>query len=76
MSAALYVKFVPGALKNNLVITNDDLKFCDEKLGQVSRSFAAVIRQLPNDLAWDILIFYRNRRSPEPSLTCSHAPCV
>lgn len=25
---------------------------------QVSRSFAAVIRQLPDELAWDILIFY------------------
>jgi len=59
VSAALYVKFVPGALKNNLVKGTDaDRAFCDEKLGQVSRSFAAVIRQLPNALGWDILIFY------------------
>ena len=58
VSAALYVKFVPGALKNNLIVGDADLKFCDDKLGQVSRSFAAVIHQLPNDLSWDILIFY------------------
>ena len=36
----------------------DDLAFCDEILVQVSRSFAAVIRQLPPTLLVDILIFY------------------
>ena len=36
----------------------DDLAFCDEILVKVSRSFAAVIRQLPSTLLVDILIFY------------------
>lgn len=36
----------------------DDLTFCDEILCKVSRSFAAVIRQLPSDLLVDVLIFY------------------
>jgi farnesyl-diphosphate farnesyltransferase len=35
-----------------------DLAFCDEILVQVSRSFAAVIRQLPAVMLVDILIFY------------------
>mmetsp|Transcript_8260 Transcript_8260/g.17842 ORF Transcript_8260/g.17842 Transcript_8260/m.17842 type:complete len:760 (-) Transcript_8260:164-2443(-) len=36
----------------------DDLAFCDEILVQVSRSFAAVIRQLPSTMLVDILVFY------------------
>lgn len=35
-----------------------ELEFCDDILGKVSRSFAAVIRQLPSQLLVDILIFY------------------
>jgi farnesyl-diphosphate farnesyltransferase len=35
-----------------------DLKFCDDILCKVSRSFAAVIRQLPPSLLVDVLIFY------------------
>lgn len=35
-----------------------DVVFCDKMLGKVSRSFAAVIRQLPKDLCIDIAIFY------------------
>lgn len=35
-----------------------NLAFCDEILSQVSRSFAAVIRQLPAVLLVDVLIFY------------------
>lgn len=35
-----------------------DLKFCDDILCKVSRSFAAVIRQLPSQLLVDVLIFY------------------
>ena len=61
VACALYLKFVPGALQNNLKVdaaTEADLHFCDVKLGQVSRSFAAVIRQLPRETAIDILIFY------------------
>ena len=36
----------------------DDLAFCDDILCKVSRSFAAVIRQLPSELLVDVLIFY------------------
>jgi len=36
----------------------DDLAFCDDILVKVSRSFAAVIRQLPSSMLVDILIFY------------------
>ncbi|KAL7486034.1 hypothetical protein ACHAW6_011633 [Cyclotella cf. meneghiniana] len=36
----------------------NDLEFCDEILCKVSRSFAAVIRQLPPTLLVDVLIFY------------------
>jgi len=57
----LYVK----PLKSNLDTTfiretfdADDLAFCDEILCKVSRSFAAVIRQLPSTMLVDILIFY------------------
>jgi farnesyl-diphosphate farnesyltransferase len=59
--AGLFLKFVPGALKSNLKTddkTDVDLRFCDIMLGEVSRSFAAVIRQLPRDMAIDVLVFY------------------
>jgi len=36
----------------------EDVEFCDAMLGKVSRSFAAVIRQLPADLVLDCLVFY------------------
>jgi hypothetical protein len=39
-------------------LIDEDTKFCDDMLGKVSRSFAAVIRQLPKGLCLDILIFY------------------
>ena len=45
-------------LPNKVKIINEDFKFCDDMLGKVSRSFAAVIRQLPKGLCIDILIFY------------------
>jgi len=52
-------------LKSNLESDNikksfnpDDLAFCDDILCKVSRSFAAVIRQLPSELLVDVLIFY------------------
>ena len=57
----LYVK----PLKSNLdtpfireTFDAEDLAFCDEILVKVSRSFAAVIRQLPSTMLVDILIFY------------------
>ena len=45
-------------LQTTIDITNDDVKFCDDILGSVSRSFAAVIRQLPEGLCLDVLVFY------------------
>lgn len=56
--AALRFKF-GGLLENNLkAISDADIAFCDDMLGKVSRSFAAVIRQLPYPLCLDICIFY------------------
>ena len=42
---------------------SEDVHFCDEMLGKVSRSFSAVIRQLPKGLALEILIFYLTLRA-------------
>jgi farnesyl-diphosphate farnesyltransferase len=36
----------------------DDVAFCDDMLGKVSRSFSAVIRQLPDELCLPVCIFY------------------
>jgi len=48
-----------GLLENNIKDQQDpDVEFCDDMLGKVSRSFAAVIRQLPTQLGIDICIFY------------------
>ena len=64
MFAALYFLYVKP-LKSNLdsqfirdTFDADDLAFCDEILVKVSRSFAAVIRQLPSTMLVDVLIFY------------------
>jgi len=58
--SALLLKYGPGALRSNLDLASadEDVRFCDVKLGQVSRSFAAVIRQLPADVILDIMVFY------------------
>lgn len=62
-AAIYFLKIKP--LKSNLdtkyireSFDPDDLAFCDEILVKVSRSFAAVIRQLPSTMLVDILIFY------------------
>lgn len=62
--AAFYFLYV-NPLKSNLnspyireSFDASDLAFCDEILVKVSRSFAAVIRQLPSKMLVDILIFY------------------
>ena len=62
-SAISYLYINP--LKSNLdtpfirdTFDKDDLAFCDDILVKVSRSFAAVIRQLPAKLLVDVLIFY------------------
>lgn len=57
----LYVNPLVSNLDNDYVRKTydaEDLAFCDEILCQVSRSFAAVIRQLPPTLLVDVLIFY------------------
>mmetsp|Transcript_31223 Transcript_31223/g.52206 ORF Transcript_31223/g.52206 Transcript_31223/m.52206 type:complete len:773 (-) Transcript_31223:287-2605(-) len=55
--AALWLT-VGAKLPNKLVIKDDNYAFCDDMLNKVSRSFAAVIHQLPRGLCMDILIFY------------------
>lgn len=62
--AAFYFLYI-NPLKSNLdtpYIRNtfdaDDLSFCDDILIKVSRSFAAVIQQLPSTMLVDILVFY------------------
>jgi farnesyl-diphosphate farnesyltransferase len=54
---ALYYKLT-GGLTSKLTVADEDTKFCDDILGSVSRSFAAVIRQLPEKCCLDVLIFY------------------
>ena len=57
----LKIKPLKSNLKSQYVTMNynkDDLEFCDEILGKVSRSFASVIRQLPPQLTVDIMVFY------------------
>ena len=54
--AAVYFKLT--GMPNKVSLKDDNYKFCDDMLGKVSRSFAAVIRQLPRGLCIDILIFY------------------
>lgn len=49
---------VNSGMDNKVERINDDVIFCDDMLGKVSRSFASVIRQLPKGLCLDILIFY------------------
>lgn len=62
--AAIYFLYVKP-LKSNLdtpyireSFDADDLAFCDDILVKVSRSFAAVIRQLPTTMLVDVLVFY------------------
>jgi farnesyl-diphosphate farnesyltransferase len=62
--AALYFLYVKP-LKSNLdtpyirdTFNSEDLAFCDDILVKVSRSFAAVIQQLPSTMLVDILVFY------------------
>lgn len=57
VGAALKFKVLSG-LEKNLVADDDDSRFCDDMLGKVSRSFAAVIRQLPREVCMDICVFY------------------
>jgi farnesyl-diphosphate farnesyltransferase len=57
----LYIKPLQSNLDSKYIKETynvDDLEFCNEILSKVSRSFAAVIRQLPPTLLVDVLIFY------------------
>ena len=57
----LYLKPLESNLDTDYIrktFNKDDLAFCDDILVKVSRSFAAVIRQLPSTMLVDILIFY------------------
>lgn len=57
----LYIKPLQSNLNSSYIqqtFDAEDLKFCDDILCKVSRSFAAVIRQLPSTLLVDIMIFY------------------
>ena len=58
--AALTLKFAPKmcGLHDNLDKSDADVRFCDEMLCKVSRSFASVIQQLPSGCCIDICIFY------------------
>ena len=58
--AALTLKFAPklAGLRDNLGGSSDaDVRFCDDMLCKVSRSFAAVIQQLPAGCCIDICVF-------------------
>lgn len=56
----LYVRPLRSNIEsaNNDRFDSADLAFCDDILGSVSRSFAAVIRQLPPELLVEVLVFY------------------
>ena len=57
----LYLRPLQSNLKSQRIQTTfdtDDLAFCDDILCKVSRSFASVIRQLPDEMLVDVLIFY------------------
>jgi farnesyl-diphosphate farnesyltransferase len=46
-------------MRSNLKVKNDsDMAFCEKILVAVSRSFAAVIRQLPTEILKDVAVFY------------------
>ena len=57
----LYLRPLKSNLKSARIIKAfdaGDLAFCDDILCKVSRSFASVIRQLPDEMLVDVLIFY------------------
>lgn len=57
IAAILFLYLSP--MRSNLKVKNDpDMAFCEEILVAVSRSFAAVIRQLPTEILKDVAIFY------------------
>jgi farnesyl-diphosphate farnesyltransferase len=72
----LYLQPLHSNLDSPLLIDmfpRDELVFCDEILEKVSRSFAAVIRQLPPSLLVDILVFYLVLRALDTIEDDTHA---
>jgi farnesyl-diphosphate farnesyltransferase/isopentenyl-diphosphate delta-isomerase type 1 len=55
--SAFWLTFV-DKMDNKIELKDENCAFCDDMLNKVSRSFAAVIHQLPKGLCMDILIFY------------------
>ena len=51
-------KKIMGQHKNGHIKNNKNLLFCYDTLDKVSRSFAAVIRQLPEEISDVVCIFY------------------
>ncbi len=43
---------------NSKTLTSDNLRYCFNALNKVSRSFASVIKQLPNELMINVCLFY------------------
>lgn len=59
VGAALRVKFgKPFPDQEKAIASNEDVAFCFDMLDRVSRSFAAVIRQLPPGLCVETVVFY------------------
>jgi farnesyl-diphosphate farnesyltransferase len=58
----LYSVNVPQKQLNALAIELTDIEFCYAALDKVSRSFAMVIRQLPDELRLPVCIFYLTLR--------------
>jgi farnesyl-diphosphate farnesyltransferase len=72
----LYVKPLESNLGSDYIqqrFPKDDLDFCNTILVKVSRSFAAVIRQLPSVLLVDILLFYLILRALDTIEDDTHA---
>lgn len=51
-------KKIMGQHKNDHIKNNENLLFCYDTLDKVSRSFAAVIRQLPEEISDVVCLFY------------------
>ncbi|TFJ85925.1 hypothetical protein NSK_002745 [Nannochloropsis salina CCMP1776] len=59
VGAALRLKFARPFPETGVGHAGDaDVRFCADMLGRVSRSFAAVIRQLPKGLCLETVVFY------------------
>jgi farnesyl-diphosphate farnesyltransferase len=55
--------FQEDALKANLVASKNDLEWSMDKLNKTSRSFSAVIVQLPEELRHAVSMFYLTLRA-------------